>query len=91
MTLAEVSGMFHVTPETLSSWVHRGRFVKPIRVGRRMLFDRDTVVRWLKTQAEVAGAELSVIELLTSIRDDSDETPQRRKYAAHAIADLMTA
>jgi len=46
ITLLAVAKALCVSPHTVRSWVRKGK-LRPVRICRRLLFDRDEVARFL--------------------------------------------
>ena len=48
LTVAEVAQLLRVSPRTLEAWARGPRpRVPSLRIGRRILFDRDSLERWI--------------------------------------------
>ncbi|MCC6673475.1 MAG: helix-turn-helix domain-containing protein [Planctomycetes bacterium] len=52
LTLREAAAALGLSPRTIWSLANR-RALPVVRVGRRLLFPRDALLRWLERQAEV--------------------------------------
>jgi hypothetical protein len=52
MTEAELASLVRSPPETVRFWRHKGQGPRWFRVGRRVLYDRGDVDRWLDEQRE---------------------------------------
>jgi excisionase family DNA binding protein len=50
MTTAEVAELVRAPSETVRYWDHIGKMPKSIKLGRRRLFRRVDVLRWLEDQ-----------------------------------------
>jgi predicted DNA-binding transcriptional regulator AlpA len=50
-TKAEAAQVCRVTPRTINSWIARGIFPRPRRVGGRVLWDPQEVMRFLENSA----------------------------------------
>lgn len=48
MTTAEVAELARTSPETVRYWRHVGKGPAGVKVGRKVLYDRDEVARWLR-------------------------------------------
>jgi predicted DNA-binding transcriptional regulator AlpA len=56
---AELAALLHVSPQTLKRWYSGdGRFPRPLKIGRRLLFDRAEVLAHLE-QLRAADATLA--------------------------------
>jgi len=51
LTAKEAAEFLRVHPVTLYSWVSQGR-IPSIKMGRKRLFDRGELEKWLKNKAE---------------------------------------
>jgi excisionase family DNA binding protein len=47
LTTGEVAALCRTSPDTIRYWRHCGRGPRSFRVGRRVLYDRSDVERWL--------------------------------------------
>lgn len=54
LTTAEVADLVRATPETLRYWRHRGTGPTGFKRGRRVIYARREVERWLRSLQEVA-------------------------------------
>lgn len=48
LTKQEVVAQLHISERTLETWVRDGKFPKPLRVGKRVLWTKEAVERWKK-------------------------------------------
>ena len=44
---AEIASLLGVSDRTLARWVAAGRFPRPVRYGRRRIWEQDTVTAWI--------------------------------------------
>jgi Helix-turn-helix domain len=51
MTRPEVADMIRTPPQTLAQWASRGFGPPYVRVGRKTLYSRTQVLKWLEDQA----------------------------------------
>lgn len=95
MTTEEVCEWIQAGPDTLRRWVASGRFVQPIKVGRRWYYNRAEVAGFFRLQADAAGAELRAIEALQENGLSLDQAVSVMQYhKAHpevSGADLVAA
>jgi excisionase family DNA binding protein len=57
LTLEETAALFHVGTATISRWLKVGRLPRPVRVGRRWLFDAEAItahIEQLRVEASSA-------------------------------------
>jgi excisionase family DNA binding protein len=54
MTTAEVAQMLRTSPETIRWFRYVGKGPRSFKVGRRVLYDRTDVERWIATARETA-------------------------------------
>jgi predicted DNA-binding transcriptional regulator AlpA len=52
----QLAAYLHVSPQTLRQWRWLGQGPAGFKVGRRVLYPRSAVVRWLAEQAAAQGA-----------------------------------
>jgi hypothetical protein len=52
MTTKELAVLVRKTPATVRGWRHRGQGPRGTKVGREVLYARDTVEAWLKQREE---------------------------------------
>lgn len=50
MTKTSVAELFGVRTRTIEAWVRRGSFPPPLRIGRRVWWDRDVLQQWIMAQ-----------------------------------------
>jgi hypothetical protein len=60
LTTAEVAALCRTSPETVRFWRYVGKGPTSFKLGRKVLYDADTVEGWLK-KAQQAGAEAGPI------------------------------
>jgi excisionase family DNA binding protein len=61
LTTADVAALLQVSAQTIRKWVSQGTFPKPVRMGRKVRWDAETVRRALAARGlrvDVAGAAL---------------------------------
>jgi len=56
MTTSEVASLLRTSPETVRYWRHVGRGPASFKVGRRVLYARDDVQRWIVAARAVTAA-----------------------------------
>jgi predicted DNA-binding transcriptional regulator AlpA len=59
ITSEEVAGITRTTPETVRYWRYIGKGPKSFKLGRRVLYAREDVERWIAEQREQQGARRS--------------------------------
>jgi excisionase family DNA binding protein len=47
MTTAEIAELLRTSPETVRFWRHVGKGPRSFKLGRRVLYDRTDVERWI--------------------------------------------
>jgi excisionase family DNA binding protein len=52
LTREEVAKLLRVDPQTVSRWTKEGRLPRPLRLGRQLLWRRDTLERLLTPPEE---------------------------------------
>jgi predicted DNA-binding transcriptional regulator AlpA len=50
LTAPEVAELLHTPIETLYAWRYQGIGPPASRIGKRLLYDRDEVITWVKAQ-----------------------------------------
>ena len=55
LTLAEVAEITRTSPDTLRWWRHTGAGPKSWKLGRRVMYDRVEVERWLDEQRQATN------------------------------------
>ncbi|TXR56466.1 helix-turn-helix domain-containing protein [Quadrisphaera setariae] len=50
LTVDEVAALVRTSPSTVRYWRYRGEGLESFRVGRRVLFRREAVERWMAAQ-----------------------------------------
>lgn len=55
LTTTEVAAWLRTPPETLRFWRHEGRGPRSFKLGRRVLYARDDVARWLAEQRQASS------------------------------------
>jgi excisionase family DNA binding protein len=56
LTRDEVADLLHVDPQTVSRWLREGKLPQPLRIGRQMLWRRESLDRFLADKTELAHA-----------------------------------
>lgn len=56
LTKAELAQLLRVTPRTVTNYQRRADFPKPLRVGKRNLWARATLIAYVQGQVGEAGA-----------------------------------
>lgn len=57
LTTAELADLFRTSPESVRYWRTMGTGPKSIKVGKRILYDREEVERWAASKADADPAE----------------------------------
>ncbi|MEV4858960.1 helix-turn-helix domain-containing protein [Streptomyces ossamyceticus] len=62
LTTKEFAALVRKSPATVRGWRHRGVGPRGTRIGKEVLYHRDTVRKWLQatTDADVIGQRASV-------------------------------
>lgn len=47
LTIEEVATYFSVSPQTIRRWVKNNNFAKPEKIGRRLLWNQDEILKFL--------------------------------------------
>lgn len=56
LTTDEVAAIFRTSPETVRYWRHVGKGPDSFKVGRRVLYAREDVERYIREERQKAGA-----------------------------------
>ncbi|MHB1424976.1 MAG: helix-turn-helix transcriptional regulator [Gemmataceae bacterium] len=56
LTREEVAALLRVDPQTVSRWIREHKIPHPLRLGRQMLWPRETLERFLADRMEAAHA-----------------------------------
>ena len=81
MTLDETADYCRVNRDTLMSYVKDGRFVQPVRIGRKYMFSRDAVTTFFN----VVDKTSHLVDMLSDMRDDKRTGIEGRKLAAEIL------
>lgn len=71
MTVKEVTEWCRISRATLMRWLRTGRGPAYVRLGRRILFRRDDVERWLVRHAMLTDDD--IVELIEAMEDGERE------------------
>jgi predicted DNA-binding transcriptional regulator AlpA len=55
LTVAQLAGLFHVSPQTIAGWRKTQKLPQPVKVGRRWLWKPDDIDAHLERLAAKAG------------------------------------
>jgi excisionase family DNA binding protein len=50
LTVRQVAEILDLHPKTVYAWAADGRLPAPIRLGRKVMFDLDDILRWLSAR-----------------------------------------
>ncbi len=57
VSIPEVAEWLRTTPKAIYNMIARGQLPPPIRVGRRLLFEREKLLRWLEERRALSPQE----------------------------------
>ncbi len=58
LSVAEVAGWLRTSTKAVYAMAARGQIPAPIRIGRRLLFEREKLLSWLEERRAVSPTEL---------------------------------
>ena len=88
--LQSVASLCGVSERTIQRWIQNGTFPKPQTIGGMLRWSCTDVRAWLAAAGDVETALRELVDALSKIAEDPDESVRGRRWASERLAEIRS-